>query len=149
MNVVLFAPEIPQNTGNIGRLCVSTGSILHLIKPFGFSLEDKYLKRAGMDYWKHVEYIIYENWAEFSDKNSNAELYFFSTKGKRTLWECPYNNNAFFIFGNEGSGLPPSFHDIYRDKMYTIPMTGQYFRSLNLANSVAVVLYEGVRRTLQ
>ena len=147
MNVVLVAPEIPQNTGNIGRLCVSTGSKLHLIKPLGFSLEDKYLKRAGMDYWKHVDYNLYENWEDFLARNPDAALYFFSTKTETVFWDCPYQADCYLVFGNEGSGLPPDFYARYRDKMFTIPMPGEFFRSLYIANSVAIALYEGIRRT--
>ena len=147
MNVVLVAPEIPQNTGNIGRLCVSTGSKLHLIKPLGFSLEDKYLKRAGMDYWKHVDYNLYENWEDFLARNPDPVLYFFSTKTETVFWDCPYQAGCYLVFGNEGSGLLPDFYTRYRDKMFTIPMPGEFFRSLNIANSVAIALYEGIRRT--
>ncbi len=147
MNVVLVAPEIPQNTGNIGRLCVSTGSKLHLIKPLGFSLEDKYLKRAGMDYWRHVDYNLYENWDEFLVRNPDPVLYFFSTKTDAVFWDCPYQAGCYLVFGNEGSGLPPDFYTRYWDKMFTIPMPGEFFRSLNIANSVGIALYEGIRRT--
>lgn len=149
MNVVLIAPEIPQNTGNIGRLCVSTNSVLHLIKPLGFSLDDKYLKRAGMDYWKHVEFNVYENWDEFCHKNPDAVLSFFSTKGSKEFWECQYHDNSFLVFGNESSGLPAPFYQIYKENFYTIPMYGKFFRSLNLANSVAIALYEGIRQRYQ
>ncbi len=145
-NLVLVHPEIPQNTGGIGRLCVSTDSRLHLIRPLGFSLDDRYVKRAGMDYWPHVELTIYENWKDFLQRNPGAELYFFSTKATKTIWECEYKPGAFLVFGSEGSGLPPYFHTEYADRMYTIPMPGKFFRSLNLANSAAVALYEGLRR---
>lgn len=145
-NLVLVHPEIPQNTGGIGRLCVSTGSRLHLIKPLGFSLDDRYVKRAGMDYWPHVELTLYENWEDFLARNPGAELYFFSTKTERSFWKCEYRPGSFLVFGNEGSGLPPHFYADYADRMYTIPMTGSFFRSLNLANSAAIALYEGLRR---
>ena len=145
-NVVLVAPEIPQNTGNIGRLCVSTNTRLHLIKPLGFSLDDKYIKRAGMDYWQHLDWHTYENWEQFLTENENAKLYFFTTKIDRVIWDCPYEKDAYLVFGNEGSGLPPEFYKTYKDDMYTIPMTGEFTRSLNLANSVSISLYEGSRR---
>ena len=146
--IVLFQPEIPQNTGNIGRLCVSTGSRLHLIKPLGFSLEDKFLKRAGLDYWQFLQLSVYEDWTDFSNSHDNARFFFFSTRGSRSFWECPFGENDFLIFGNEGSGLPQEFYRQYNDQLYTIPMPGKHCRSLNLANSAAIVLYEGMRRVL-
>jgi tRNA (cytidine/uridine-2'-O-)-methyltransferase len=145
-NIVLVNPEIPQNSGNIGRLCVSTDTRLHLIEPLGYSLDDKYLKRSGMDYWRHLDVSVYADWNEFLDRNSGADLFFFSTKAEKILWECPYTNNCFLVFGSEGSGLPPEFYDIYRDYMYKLPMNGEFHRSLNLANSAAVALFEGLRR---
>lgn len=145
-NVVLVHPEIPQNTGNIGRLCVSTNTRLHLIEPLGYSLDDKYIKRSGMDYWKFLDLIIYKDWEEFKEKNPGAEMYFLSTKTDKSFWDCPYPDNCFLVFGSEGSGLPPEFYDIYKDRLYTLPMNGKFHRSLNLANSVAVTLFEGLRR---
>jgi len=96
-NIVLVHPEIPQNTGNIGRLCVSTSTRLHLIEPLGYSLDDKYLKRSGMDYWKHLDLVIYKNWEEFKEKNPEANMYFFR-QNKKSFWECPYEDNCFFDF---------------------------------------------------
>jgi tRNA (cytidine/uridine-2'-O-)-methyltransferase len=149
-NIVLVCPEIPQNTGNIGRLCVSTESNLHLIKPLGFSLDEKHLKRAGMDYWQHLNLSVYENWEEFiSKKNQEADMYFFSTKCSSTHWDCPMSSGDYLVFGNEGSGLPSGFYDTYKNQLYTIPMPGAHCRSLNLANSVSIVLYEGLRKTIQ
>lgn len=148
-NIVLVHPEIPQNTGNIGRLCVNTGCRLHLIKPLGYSLEDKYVKRAGMDYWPYLELNVYENWAEFLARNPGAEMYFFSTKTERSFWDCPYRPESFLVFGNEGHGLPPEFYDAYQEHLYTIPMPGEHCRSLNLSNAAAVVAYEGLRRSRQ
>lgn len=145
-NIVLTKPEIPQNTGNIGRLCVSTGTRLHLIKPLGFSLDDNYVKRAGLDYWKHLDLETYESWNDFAEKNEDAEFYFFSTKAKKIFWDCPYEKGSFLIFGNESSGLPIEFYDIYKEKMYKMPMTGKFCRSLNLANTAAIALFEGLRR---
>ena len=145
-NVVLVHPEIPQNTGNIGRLCVSSNTRLHLIEPLGYSLDDKYLKRSGMDYWKYLDVALYKNWEDFKRKNPEAEMYLFSTKATKIFWDCPYRNNSFLVFGNEGSGLPVEFYNIYKERLYTLPMTGRFHRSLNLANSVAVALYEGLRR---
>lgn len=145
-NLVLVHPEIPQNAGGIGRLCVSAGARLHLVKPLGFSLDDRYVRRAGMDYWAHVELAVYEDWNDFLARNPGAELYFFSTKTDRSFWECEYRPGSFLVFGNESSGLPPHFYADYADRMYTIPMPGRFFRSLNLANSAAIALYEGLRR---
>ncbi len=145
-NVVLVHPEIPQNTGNIGRLCVSTNTRLHLIEPLGYSLSDKYLKRSGMDYWKFLDVTIYKDWKDFTEKNPDAEMFFLSTKTTKLFWDCPYPDNCFLVFGNEGSGLPLEFYDIYKDRLYTLPMDGTFHRSLNLANSVAVALFEGLRR---
>lgn len=145
-NIVLVAPEIPQNTGNIGRLCVSTNTRLHLIKPLGFSLDDKYLKRSGMDYWQYLDLQIYESWDEFERRNENAILYFLSTKGEKSFWDCPYEQNCFLVFGSEGKGLDMEFHRKYQSAMYTIPMPGKFHRSFNLANSAAIALFEGLRR---
>jgi len=145
-NVVLVHPEIPQNTGNIGRLCVSTNTRLHLIEPLGYSLDDKYIKRSGMDYWKFLDITIYKDWEEFKEKNPDAEMYFLSTKATKVFWECPYADNSFLVFGSEGSGLPPEFYDIYKERLYMLPMDGKFHRSLNLANSVAVALFEGLRK---
>jgi len=146
-NIVLIHPEIPQNTGNIGRLCVSTGSHLHLIKPLGFSLDDRYIRRAGLDYWKYLDLSVYENWDEFLEKNNTEHLYFFSTKTEKSIWDCPMRPGDFLVFGNEGSGLPETFYVEYQEQLFTIPMPGKFSRSLNLANSAAIVLYEGIRKT--
>ena len=145
-NIVLVKPEIPQNTGNIGRLCVNTDSCLHLIKPLGFFLDDKYLKRAGMDYWKHLELVIYESTDDFFNRNAGSRLYFFSTKGGKKYWDCDFAPGSFLVFGNEGSGFPKDFYEKYMNDTYVIPMSGEHARSMNLANAVAVVLYEGIRK---
>jgi len=144
-NIALICPEIPQNTGNIGRLCVNTNTSLHLVKPLGFSLDDKYIRRAGMDYWKHLDVTIHESVDLFLQETAKKTRYFFSTKVDRTFYECPFENGAFLIFGNEGAGLPEFFYDRFSSQTYTIPMPGNNARSLNLANSAAVVLYEGLR----
>ena len=146
-NIVLFEPEIPQNTGSIGRMCVSTDTRLHLIKPLGFELTDKYLKRAGMDYWQYIDLNIYENWEDFLAKNpQDIKLYFFTTKTERSFWECPYEEDAYLVFGSESKGLNEYLYQKYEDNQYTIPMTGKFHRSLNLACSAGIVLYEGLRR---
>ena len=145
LNVVLLCPEIPQNTGNIGRLCVNTDATLHLVKPFVFSLEDKYLKRAGLDYWAHLRLKIHESVPDFLQFSSQGEKYFFSTKGKKCYWDCPFKPRTFIIFGNESSGFPSHIYQDYSNNMYHIPMPGKNARSLNLANAVAVVVYEFLR----
>ena len=145
-NIVLFAPEIPQNTGTIGRLCVSTDTRLHLIKPLGFLIDDKHLRRAGMDYWCHLDLSLYENWEEFLERNPDAELFFLSTHGERCFWECAFPPGAWLVFGRESSGLPPEFYERYREKLFQIPMPGKFHRSLNLANAASIVLYEAMRR---
>lgn len=145
-NIVLVHPEIPQNTGNIGRICVNTESRLHLIKPLGFSLDDKYLKRAGLDYWKHLDWTVYEDADEFFRLNQSSKMYFFSTKGEKKYWDCPYEKGSYLLFGNETSGFPKEFYKKYSEMIYTIPMPGKHARSMNLANAVAVALYEGIRR---
>ena len=146
-NIVLFEPEIPQNTGSIGRMCVSTDTRLHLIKPLGFELTDKYLKRAGMDYWQYIDLNIYENWEDFLVKNpENIKLYFFTTKTERSFWECPFEEDSYLVFGSESKGLNEYLYERYQNSQYTIPMTGKFHRSLNLACSAGIVLYEGLRR---
>jgi len=145
-NIVLVAPEIPQNTGNIGRLCVSTDTRLHLIKPLGFSLDDKYLKRSGMDYWQYLDLRIYEDWQEFLAINQPQQLYFLSTHGTKSFWDAKFNDGDFLVFGNEGHGLPPDFYEIYKENLLIIPMTGKFHRSFNLANSVSVTLFEALRQ---
>ena len=145
-HIVLVAPEIPQNTGTIGRLCVSTDAALHLVKPLGFSLEDKFLRRAGLDYWEHLAPSVYENWEEFLERNPGANLLFISTKGERCFWDAAYRPGDYLVFGRESSGLPPEFYDRYRDRLYRIPMPGNFHRSLNLANAASIVLYEALRQ---
>ena len=145
-HIVLVAPEIPQNTGTIGRLCVSTDTSLHLIKPLGFSLEDKFLRRAGLDYWEHLAPSVYENWEEFLERNPGAELHFLSTRGERSYWDVPYRPGDYLVFGRESSGLPPEFYNRYRDRLYRIPMPDKFHRSLNLANAASIVLYEALRQ---
>lgn len=148
-NIVLFEPEIPQNTGNIGRIAVNTFSRLHLIEPVGFSFEDKHLRRAGMDYWKHVDCVMHANWADFLVSKGDAPVYFFSTKATREYWDCPFEPGAYLVFGKESAGLPSEIHEAWQDSFYTIPMPGNFSRSLNLANSVGVAVYEGLRKQPQ
>ena len=144
--VVLIEPEIPQNTGNIGRICCCTECKLHLIEPISFSLDDSHVKRSGMDYWKHVDFSQHKNWEEFLLQHGGKPFYFFSTKAEKTFWDCPMEPGAALIFGSESKGLAEFYHKTYPEQFYTIPMPGNFHRSLNLANSVAVAVYEGLRR---
>ena len=145
-NVVLIEPEIPQNTGNIGRICCCTECKLHLIEPISFSLDDSHVKRSGMDYWKHVDFSQHKNWEEFLLQHGGKPFYFFSTKAEKTFWDCPMEPGAALIFGSESKGLAEFYHKTYPEQFYTIPMPGNFHQSLNLANSVAVAVYEGLRR---
>jgi len=145
-HIVLFEPEIPQNTGNIGRIAVNALSRLHLIEPVGFQFDDRHLKRAGMDYWKHVDVVMHRDWDAFLDAKGDAPMYFFSTKGRKIYWSCPFEPGSYLVFGRESSGLPLKIHETYSEDFYTIPMPGRFSRSLNLANSVGIAVYEGLRK---
>ncbi|CFX84657.1 tRNA (cytidine/uridine-2'-O-)-methyltransferase [Syntrophomonas zehnderi OL-4] len=145
MEIVLVEPEIPQNTGNIARTCALTGTRLHLIKPLGFSLADRYMKRAGLDYWQQVEVSIWENFNEFADAYSNHNLYLASTKASRSYEQVQYETDDVLVFGSETRGLSPQILDSYRQNMIRIPMI-DLGRSLNLANSAAIILYEALRQ---
>ena len=145
-NIVLFEPEIPQNTGTIGRLCVSNDEPLHLIEPLGFSLEDKYVKRAGMDYWQHLDLHRYRNWNDFLERNPDGNMYFVSTHGKTLYWDVDFRPGDYLVFGRESSGLTPEMYERYADRLIQIPMSGKFHRSLNLANAVSIVYYEALRR---
>ena len=148
-HIVLVAPEIPQNTGTIGRLAVSTDAVLHLVDPLGFSLEDKYLKRAGLDYWHFLDLRRHRDWKEFlGAKEEDARMLFFSTHGERSYFDETYVPGDYLVFGRESAGLPPEFYDRYRDSLRLIPMPGAHSRSLNLANAVSIVLYEALRQTM-
>lgn len=146
LNIVLVNPEIPQNTGNIARSCAATGAKLHLIEPLGFSLSDKYLKRAGLDYWYLMEYEVYPDMADFLKKHEGARMHFASTKAPRGYHEAAYEDGDFLVFGCETRGLPENLLEKVYDRCVRIPMR-QEARSLNLSNSVAIVLYEALRQT--
>ena len=146
MNIILHQPEIPQNTGNIGRTCVATGTKLHLIEPLGFRLEEKAIKRAGMDYWQHLEVHRYVNFEEFLEKNPGAKIWMATTKAKHTYSEVTFGENDFIMFGKESAGIPEEILVNYEDTCIRIPMLPK-IRSLNLSNSVAIVLYEALRQT--
>ena len=145
-NIVLIEPEIPTNTGNIGRLAMASGSRLHLVKPFGFEIDDNRLKRAGLDYWQHLDPVIYESKEEFFEKNAHASMYFFSSHGEKDFWEAEYDVDAFLIFGKESVGLDKNILENNRDRVYRIPLFSEKVRSLNLANAVGIVTYEGIRQ---
>lgn len=146
MNIVLHEPEIPANTGNIGRTCVATGTVLHLIKPLGFSLDEKSLKRAGLDYWQHLDVRVYENFEDFLEKNPGAtKIYMATTKGHHTYDEVSYGPDDYIMFGKETAGIPEEILVNYEDTCVRIPMN-ESIRSLNLSNSVAIVLYEALRQ---
>lgn len=145
INVVLFEPEIPANTGNIGRLCVGLKVKLHLIEPLGFSLEEKEVKRAGLDYWKNLELQVYVSLEDFFEKNQNINFYFASTKASKIYTEVKYKPNDYIFFGKETAGLPEKFHSEFKNQGMTIPMS-DLIRSINLSNSCAVVLYEVYRQ---
>ena len=145
MNIVLAEPEIPQNTGNIARTCAATGAKLHLIRPLGFVLDDRHLKRAGLDYWKLMEYTVYENWQEFLTLNSGANLYYLTTKAGRDYTKAQYKPDDYLGFGKETKGLDEELLSANYDRCLRIPMRSEA-RSLNLANSVAIVLYEALRQ---
>lgn len=145
MNIILFEPEIPQNTGNIGRTCVATGTKLHLIEPMGFRIDEKQIKRAGMDYWKDLDLTVYINYEDFLEKNPNAKIYMATTKAEHSYTEVAYDEDCFIMFGKESSGIPEEILLKNRENTIRIPMVGE-IRSLNLANSVAIVLYEALRQ---
>ncbi|MBR1571416.1 MAG: tRNA (uridine(34)/cytosine(34)/5-carboxymethylaminomethyluridine(34)-2'-O)-methyltransferase TrmL [Lachnospiraceae bacterium] len=145
LNIILHEPEIPANTGNIGRTCVATGTKLHLIEPLGFLLNDKTVKRAGMDYWDKLEVYRYDDWNDFMEKNPNAKIYFATTKGKHVYSDVKYESDCFIMFGKESGGIPEEILVEHPDECIRIPMVGET-RSLNLSNSVAIVLYEALRQ---
>lgn len=149
MNIVLHQPEIPANTGNIGRTCVATGTVLHLIEPLGFRLTGKELRRAGMDYWDHLDVRRYMNFEEFVEKNlannPDAKIWMATTKAKKTYTEAQFGENDFIMFGKESAGIPEDILVDYEDTCIRIPMLDT-IRSLNLSNSVSIVLYEALRQ---
>ncbi len=144
-NIVLIEPEIPNNTGNIGRLSLGTGSTLHLVKPFGFEIDDARLKRAGLDYWKHLDVKIYENLDEFLSTHQDKKMAFFSSHGKKDHWSVDFTDDMFLIFGKESKGLPRQLVKDHSDSVYKIPLFSEHIRSLNIANAVGIVVYEGLR----
>ena len=145
MNIVLFEPEIPSNTGNIGRTCVATGTRLHLIEPLGFRLNEKAIQRAGMDYWRDLDVTTYLNYEDFLAKNPGAKIYMATTKARQTYADVQYEEDCYIMFGKESAGIPEEILVKHPDTAIRIPMN-ESIRSLNLANSVAIVLYEALRQ---
>ncbi len=147
LNVVLVEPEIPPNTGNIARLCAATRTRLHLVGPLGFSLDEKHLKRAGMDYWNLLDYVTYESWERFVPTLAGASFYMLSTKAKHSCYETTFKDGDYLLFGRESKGLGESLLAQYPEHTRTIPMLNPDARSLNLSSGVAIVLYEALRQT--
>ena len=145
LNIVLHEPEMPANTGNIGRSCVATNTRLHLIEPLGFQINDKMLKRAGLDYWDKLDVRVYSNFQDFLDKNPGAKIYMATTKAARTHTDVEYEEDCYIMFGKESAGIPEEILKDYPDTCVRIPMWGE-IRSLNLSNAVAVILYEALRQ---
>lgn len=145
LNIVLLEPEIPANTGNIGRTCVASGTRLHLIEPLGFSLSEKALKRAGMDYWKDLDVTTYIDYQDFLDKNPGAKIYMATTKAQKVYTEVSYEPDCYIMFGKESAGIPEEILVQNQKNCIRIPMM-EKIRSLNLGNSVAIVLYEALRQ---
>ena len=145
LNIVLYEPEIPSNTGNIGRTCVATGTRLHLIEPLGFRLNEKTVRRAGMDYWEHLDVTRYDDWTDFLERNPGAKIYMATTKAKHVYTEVSYEPDCYIMFGKESAGIPEEILVRHPDECIRIPMLGEA-RSLNLANSVAIGLYEALRQ---
>jgi tRNA (cytidine/uridine-2'-O-)-methyltransferase len=146
MHVVLFEPEIPPNTGSIARLCAATLTPLHLIEPLGFKIDDKHLKRAGLDYWEFVDLHVHKSWDEFRKGIEAAHLLYFSKRAVKSYTAVRYRENDYLVFGPETRGLPQDWLDTHQSRSYTIPMMGKGVRSLNLSNAVSIVLYEGLRQ---
>ena len=148
-HVVLVHPEIHWNTGNAGRTCLAAGATLHLIEPLGFSLAEREVKRAGLDYWKHVDLHVWPDWRAFEDRLPTlGDPFFFSTKATRLFWDAPLgeSEDVVLVFGRETGGLPADLHTRYRDRFVTIPMHSSHLRSLNLSTSVGIALYEVLRQ---
>jgi tRNA (cytidine/uridine-2'-O-)-methyltransferase len=142
----LVAPEIPPNTGSIARLCAATDTRLHLIRPLGFSLDDRHLKRAGLDYWPFVDVHVYNEWQQFRHQQRGARMHFFSARATRTYLTVHYRLGDYLVFGSETRGLPPALLAAHRDATYVIPISSPHVRSLNLSNAVSIVVYEALRQ---
>lgn len=145
LNIVLHEPEMPANTGNIGRTCVAAGARLHLIEPLGFKLNEKMLKRAGLDYWDKLDVTVYDDYQDFLDRNPGAKIYMATTKAQKTYCDAAYGDDCYIMFGKESAGIPEEILVNNEENCIRIPMIGD-IRSLNLSNSVAIVVYEALRQ---
>lgn len=146
LNIVLYQPEIPQNTGNIGRTCVLTNSRLHLIRPLGFEITDKHLRRSGMDYWYKLDVVYYNSFEEFMKINSKEKIYLATTKSRNIYTEVKYKQGDFIMFGRESSGVPEKVRGMFKETAIKVPMIDTTDRSLNLSNTVSIVAYEALRQ---
>jgi tRNA (cytidine/uridine-2'-O-)-methyltransferase len=147
LHVVLIEPEIPWNTGNIGRTCLGAGAKLHLVGRLGFHLDDQQVQRAGLDYWEKVNPVQHGTWEKFLESlPKDAPLFFLSTKGQKAYWDAAYPDGSHLIFGKETAGFPPHFYDLYKERLYKIPQQEEDIRSLNLSTAVGIVLFEAVRQ---
>ena len=149
LNIVLLEPEIPQNTGTIGRLCLGTGTRLHLVKPLGFDLDEKAVRRAGLDYWQHVVPLlqIHDSTEDFfASLPTTARVILIETGSSKMYWDCPFQPGDFIVFGRETTGIPTTVRNRFRDRLYSIPMWDSRIRSLNLSNAVSLVTYEAMRQ---
>ena len=146
LNIVLIEPEIPNNTGNIGRLALASGSNLHLVKPFGFEIDDTRLKRAGLDYWQHLSVTYYESIDDFFIIHKDKKMVYLSSHGKKDHWSIDFEDDMFLVFGKESVGLPKHIIEKYSDKLFKIPLFSNHVRSLNIANAVGIVTYEGLKQ---
>ena len=145
-SIVLVRPEIPHNTGAIGRLAVGLGVPLDLVRPLGFRLDDESVRRAGLDYWRHLDCRVHDSWDEYLASRSPRRIFMLSTKGERPLYDIRFEKGDALVFGNESSGLPKEFYEKYRDRLFRIPMPGEHARSINLANAVSIAAYECYRQ---
>lgn len=146
IHIVLVNPQIPQNTGSIGRMCVCLDASLHLVRPLGFELDETHLRRAGLDYWPYLDLAVHDTWETFLRDARPPRLFFASTRGSRLYYDFAFREGDFLVFGSETSGLPPALYERHRNQLYTIPMPGRHMRSHNLATSVGIVTYEAYRQ---
>lgn len=147
LHIVLFQPEIHWNTGNAGRSCLAAGAQLHLIEPLGFSLDDKQVRRSGLDYWEHVKPRIWPDWASFEAALSElGQPFFLSTRGRRMLWDADLRGDTVLVFGRETGGLPADLHERFADRIVSLPIAGSAVRSLNLSTTVGIAAYEALRQ---
>jgi tRNA (cytidine/uridine-2'-O-)-methyltransferase len=145
-SIVLLRPEIPHNTGAVGRLCVGLGVPLDLVRPLGFRLDEKSVARAGLDYWAHLDLGLHDTWEAYLSAKKPKRFFMLSTRGERSLYDCAFQEGDALVFGNESSGLPRDFYARYRERLFKIPMPGEHARSINLANAVSVAAYECYRQ---